>query len=426
MTTLPQAFVSRMSRELGAEADDFFASYGAPATKGIRVNTLKTTTDNFKKISPFALEPVPWEHNGFYVQDEKPGKTVLHAAGVYYVQEPSAMCAAPLLDVRPGERVLDLCSAPGGKGTQLAQAMDGKGVIYLNEINFPRAKILSSNVERLGIRNAVVTCAAPQRLAEIFVGYFDKILVDAPCSGEGMFRKDPLAISEWSEQNVGMCAARQAEILNCAAGMLAPGGLMVYSTCTFSRRENEEQTGSFLASHGNFGLIEEHRLWPHKVRGEGHYAALLKKTDGDFSDVKYIKPHPERQALALYNDFASSRLKIKFGNIHSVGDRLYSLPDGCADIPVQTLRAGVCLGECVRGRFEPSHSLAMCLKEGQAPFVDLDERTAISYLSGNTFACSCGTSGWAVAAYKGFPLGWCKISGGTAKNHLPKALRINN
>ena len=426
MITLPAAFKERMSRELGDEAQAFFASYASPAAKGVRVNTLKISREDFIKISPFALEPVPWEPDGFYVQAERPGKTVLHAAGVYYVQEPSAMCAAPLLQAAPGERVLDLCSAPGGKGTQLAQAMEGKGVVWLNEINFSRAKVLSSNVERLGIKNAVVTCASPAQLAENFVGYFDKILVDAPCSGEGMFRKDAVALSEWSPQNVDMCVRRQAQILDCAARMLAPGGRMVYSTCTFSRAENEEQISSFLNRHINFSLVSQHRLWPHKVRGEGHYAALLVKGEGDSEPVAELRPHADRSAIALYRTFEQSHLAVSFGSICSVGDRLYSLPEGCADRPVQTLRAGVCLGGCVKGRFEPAHSLAMCLREGQAPFVPVDERTALIYLSGGTFECRSGISGWAVASYMGFPLGWCKVTGGVAKNHLPKALRITN
>ena len=426
MIDLPAAFVERMRRDLGGEADSFFASYSSPAAKGIRVNTLKTTIEQFKAISPFALEPVPWEKSGFYVTDEKPGKTILHAAGAYYVQEPSAMCAAPLLSVKGGDCVLDLCSAPGGKGTQLAQAMAGEGIIYLNEINFSRAKILSSNVERLGIKNAVVTCASPQQLCASLPAMFDKILVDAPCSGEGMFKKEQLAIPEWSEENVAMCAQRQAAILDCAAQLLAPGGLMVYSTCTFSREEDEGQIRSFLSRHHDFELIEEHKLYPHRVRGEGHYAALLKRSGGDYVSAKMVTPKAEKNAQALYRQFEKSYLKTQFTRLHSVGDRLYSLPEGYFDCGVQTLRAGVELGSVVKDRFEPSHSLAMCLRDGQAQFIELDSQTALSYLGGNTFECSPDIKGWAVASYKGFPLGWCKVSGGTAKNHLPKALRITN
>lgn len=424
MMPLPQAFTERMKADLGDEAQAFFSSYDQPAARGIRVNTLKLSVEQFKTLSPFALTPVPWEECGFYVDDEKPGKTVYHAAGAYYVQEPSAMCAAPLLAVCPGDTVLDLCSAPGGKGTQLAQAMKGEGVIVLNEINFSRAKILSSNVERLGIENAIVTCAPPAKLAQNCAGMFDKILVDAPCSGEGMFKKEPNAIAEWSPGNVEMCAQRQAEILDCAAQLLAPGGLMVYSTCTFASAEDEEQTAAFLNRHPNFELIEEHKLYPHRVRGEGHYAALLKKNGGEGGRTKYIKPRADRQAAALFADFSSRCLHRDFKNLHSVENRLYSLPDGAFDCGVQTLRAGICLGEVIKGRFEPSHSLAMCLKEGEAHFISLDEAAALKYLSGNTFECDAGINGWAVASYMGLPLGWVKVSGGVAKNHLPKGVRI--
>lgn len=425
MTEIPKAFMERMQGCLGEEAEDFFATYSRPPVRGIRVNTLKTSVEHFKSITPFALESVPWAKNGFYVTDEKPGKTILHAAGVYYVQEPSAMCAAPLLDVHGGERVLDLCSAPGGKGTQLAQAMAGEGIIFLNEVNFSRAKILSSNVERMGIKNAVVTCASPDALARRLGGVFDKILVDAPCSGEGMFRKDATAIAEWSEENVRMCAERQADILHCAAQMLAPGGKLVYSTCTFSTEEDEAQISSFLSANPHFKLEKQFKLFPHQMRGEGHYAALLSRSDGEEARIKNIVPRADRVALSLFKEFAEQYLKIKFSNLYSVGNKLYSLPCGYFDCGVQILRAGVELGEIIKNRFVPSHSLAMCLGRDEANFIELDSSSALSYLSGNTFECAVDINGWAVAAYLGFPIGWCKVSGGIAKNHLPKALRIN-
>ncbi len=424
MIELPAPFCRRMESLLKDEAAQFFATYNRPAERAVRVNTLKISVEDFKKISPFALEPVPWEEDAFYVSDPKPGKTVLHAAGVYYVQEPSAMCAAPLLGAHGGDRVLDLCSAPGGKGTQLAQKMRGEGIIYLNEIIFSRARTLSSNVERMGIKNAVVTCAPPEKLAEEMPAHFNKILVDAPCSGEGMFKKEQLAVGEWSEQNVAMCAARQRGILESANRLLAPGGLLVYSTCTFSREEDEDQIAAFLSAHPDYELIKEEKLFPHKVRGEGHYAALLhKKGEGD-SSIKYMSPRADKKAEKLYRDFERDHLNLHFPCLHSVGDRLYSLPQGSFVCSAQTLRAGVCLGEVTNGRFTPAHSLAMCLKEGEAPFVPLDSSAAITYLRGGTFEAGGNISGWAVASYRGFPLGWCKISGGVAKNHLPKALRI--
>lgn len=427
MVELPRDFISAMREQLNTQADEFFSSYNRPAEKGIRINTLKISCQDFARISPFETERVPWETNGFYINDEKPGKNVLHAAGLYYVQEPSAMCAAPLLNVQSGERVLDLCSAPGGKGTQLAQNMNGGGIIITNEINFSRAKILSQNIERFGVKNAVVTCADPHTLSKIFVGWFDKILVDAPCSGEGMFKKEPNAIPEWSVENVKMCAERQAEILSCAQSMLKVGGKMVYSTCTFSREEDEGQIENFLSRYPDFKLLKTDKLYPHRVRGEGHFAALLQKMDGEEGEeLPLFKPLvKDKTALKAYREFEANALKTKFENIHQINSNLYALPDGMPVLNVQTLRAGVHLGEITGGRFQPSHSLAMCLKRDEVNCIEVDEATAIKYLSGLTFDCSENVNGWFAVTYKGYHIGWCKCVNGVAKNHLPKGLRIN-
>ena len=279
MIELPSEFCARVKRELGSEYSQFISSYNLPVARGVRVNTLKISVEDFMRISSVNLDGgVPWEKNGFYTDSESPGKTILHAAGLYYVQEPSAMCAAPELCVKAGERVLDLCSAPGGKGTQLAQSMNGDGVLVLNEILPKRAEILRSNVERLGVKNALVTSAEPSVLAGLFEEYFDKILVDAPCSGEGMFKKEQSAIPEWSLDNVLLCVERQKNILNSAAIMLSCGGRLVYSTCTFSLEEDEKQVENFLKSHKDFVLVSMKKLLPHKVRGEGHFCAVLEKT----------------------------------------------------------------------------------------------------------------------------------------------------
>lgn len=413
-----------MREMLGAEADDFFAVYDTPSVcRAIRINTLKISAEDFKKISPFALEPVPWEENGFYVTDEKPGRHIFHAAGLYYVQEPSAMCAAPLLGACEGERVLDLCSAPGGKGTRLAQATNGKGTVVLNEINYSRARVLSQNVERLGIKNAVVTCASPSELSGIFAGYFDKILVDAPCSGEGMFRKEEAALRDWSEESVRACAVRQQAILSSALKMLKRGGRLVYSTCTFNTSENEEQIERAVSAGSQ--LISQEKLLPHKIKGEGHFVALVEKTAEEDCSVKLFKPNFTNKArLKAYRDFERETLKISFDRLHAVGDVLYSIPPDMPEIPVSILRAGVCLGEFKGDRFIPSHSLATCLKYGEVKTVEAEERQVLDYLAGRTFTCAENLSGWYAVTYKGFPLGWCKAVGGTAKNHLPKGLRI--
>lgn len=425
MIDLPEEFLSRMKGQV-SDFDGFLKSYDLPPVKGIRVNTLKISVEQFKKISPFELEPVPWEGSAFYVNSASPGKTVHHAAGLYYVQEPSATVAAPKLEARRGERVLDLCSAPGGKGTQLAQYLDSTGVIFLNEINFSRAKILCSNVERLGIKNAVVTCAPPQTLAENFKEYFDKILVDAPCSGEGMFKKEELAIPEWSLENVKACAARQKDILNCAYQMLKGGGRLVYSTCTFAPEEDEQQVENYLQDHPDCRVIEMQKLLPHEIKGEGHFYAVIEKDGDDRQDLPRLAPVvKDKKFVPIYRDWERDTLNTKFASIHAVGDTLFSLPDETPETGgAQTLRAGVRLGEFVNGRFNPSHSLAMCLKKGEADFIELDESTALKYLRGQTFECDQNLKGWHIAAFNGFPLGWCKATGGVAKNHLPKGLRI--
>ena len=428
MIELPEQFKKRMANLLGESFGEFLASYEQKPRKAIRVNTLKISVGEFIALAPLPLiKRVPWEENGFYVDSERAGKTVEHAAGLYYVQEPSAMCAAPLLNVKGGERVLDLCSAPGGKGTQLAQQMQGKGIIVLNEINFSRAKILSRNVERLGIRNAIVTCAPPEAIATAFAGYFDKVIVDAPCSGEGMFKKEEQAVQEWSESAVISCATRQKFILDCACKALRDGGLMVYSTCTFAKEEDEEQIDNFLSAHHEFTLIKSEKLYPHEVEGEGHFAALMQKNGGEAGALPYFVPQfKDSKLLKTYREFERACMENSpaFENLHLVGDTLYSIPENCPAVNVQTLRIGVRLGAFKNGRFEPDHSLAMAFRSGEANCIDVDEPVALAYLCGNTFDCDDNLSGWHVVTYNGYPLGWCKAVGGVAKNHLPKGIRI--
>lgn len=426
MINLPKDFENRI-KSRWVDADAFFESYNKPVCRGIRVNTLKIGVDDFLKISPFETSPVAWEKNGFFVQGEKLGKTVLHNAGAYYVQEPSAMSAVPLLQIERGERVLDLCSAPGGKGTQCAQALGGEGLIVLNEIVFSRSKILSQNVERLGIKNAIVTCASPDSLVNDFENYFDKIIVDAPCSGEGMFKKEPAAVEEWSNENVIACAERQRGILDCAARMLKSGGKIVYSTCTFAEEEDEWQINEFLSSHCDFSLIKAEKLLPHKVDGEGHFCALMQNQREFCSwDEKYLLPvFKDKKLLCEYKKFESETLFVEFDNLHIVSDVLYSLPNEMPKISVQTLRAGVRLGQFVKGRFVPDQSLASCLNRNEAKGVDVDENQANLYLAGNVIDCDEDIKGWCVVFYKGLSLGWGKAVNGVLKNHYPKGLRIN-
>lgn len=426
---LSPKFVERMKKQLPAdEWEAFFAVYENPPFKGVRVNSLKCSATEFLRISPFAISPVKWEKNGFYVAEEKVGAHPYHFAGVYYSQEPSAMCAAPLLEAEPYERVLDLCSAPGGKGTQLAAAMDGKGLIVLNEPVFSRAKILSQNVERMGIKNAVVTCAKPQELAKRLTGYFDKILVDAPCSGEGMFRKNEKeAIAEWSEENVFFCAARQKEILEEATKMLAAGGRLVYSTCTFSDEEDGGQVCDYLKNHPEMRLLKTEKIYPHKEDGEGHFAALFAKTDGSDGFVKSLKPFCPKASEKEYRAFEKSFFFAPFASVlHEENGVLYALPEDAFDFHgLQVLRAGVRLGNLKNGRFEPDHSLAMCARATECRNVVTltlsDERTE-KFLRGETIETD-GENGWWLVCVDIFPIGLGKRVNGIVKNHIPKALR---
>ncbi len=432
MATLPEKFIENMKKQLPeTEWEAFFACYDKKPFKGVRLNGLKGGRYALKPFLPFLGEPIPWEENGFYTDEEKLGGNPLHFAGAFYSQEPSAMSAAPLLEVKLGERVLDLCSAPGGKGTQLACAMDGKGIIVLNEPISSRAKILSQNVERMGIKNAVVLNEYPDALAGKFQGYFDKILVDAPCSGEGMFRKNAEeALGEWSEENIALCAERQKGILDCASKMLSVGGRLVYSTCTFATAEDEGQVRDYLSSHPEMRLIKQEKLYPHKIDGEGHFVALFEKTarmEEWESRLKDGKRSVTNSGEKAYRDFEKAFFKEKFAfRLHEVNGMLYELPENVFDWKgLQVLRVGVRLGEVKNGRFEPSHSLAMCAKSEECKNVadfSADDEGLEKYLRGETVECDI-PNGWCVVCVHGLPVGLGKAVNGTIKNHLPKGLR---
>ncbi len=433
MPALPEAFLARMRAALGEEAfAAFLQSYARPVCRGIRVNTLKISREEFEKISPFVLLPVPWEENGFYLSADKAGRHPYHFAGLYYSQEPSAMSVVPALGVQPGERVLDLCAAPGGKSTQIAAALKGEGILVCNEVVPARARILVQNLERLGVKNAVALNADPRRLAPLFCGYFDKILVDAPCSGEGMFRKNEReALENWSEENVRLCAARQRVILGFAAEMLRPGGRIVYSTCTFAPAEDEEQAAAFVREHPDFRLIGMRKLLPHETEGEGHFYAVFERT-GDRSGAAGGIP-AERSNLSAaagkaFEKFCAENLRqTPQGTLFCAGEGLYLLPAGCfclRGLPV--LRAGVRAGELRKDRFEPAHALAVSLRAFDfLRTVDLraEAPETEKYLRGETLSCG-GENGWCGVLADGYPLGWGKCTGGTLKNHFPKGLRL--
>lgn len=465
---LPHSFLNRMEALLKEQFPAFLDTYEQPAWHGLRVNPLKVERDAFLRISPFALTPVPWCASGFSFPDsQRPGKHPFHAAGLYYLQEPSAMAVADVLQAKPGDIVLDLCAAPGGKSTQIAAALQGEGLLIANEIHPARVKALSENIERLGITNAIVTNETPERLAERFPQYFDRILVDAPCSGEGMFRKLPEACEDWSEDKVEECHRMQLDILEAAANMLKPGGKLVYSTCTFAPLENEQSIADFLAAHSNFSLVplageqwfasgqpqwaepEEPdlrltaRLWPHLLAGEGHFIAKMIKDDQAWTEpetkdrrqkkAKGSAPAAGRkEAIAAWRSFAAEHLPAVSQRLDEdaaytlFGDQLYCSPAPSLDLSgLKVVRAGYHLGTVKKNRFEPSHALALSLQAADAMRTAdyaADDEALHRFLKGESLARD-GENGWTLVTVNGFSLGWGKQVDGQLKNHYPKGLR---
>ena len=444
---LPDRFLQRMQEELQDEYDDFLESLSGERYRALRVNTLKTNVEDFVEKVPFHLTPVPWTENGFYYKEEdKPGKSALHEAGVYYIQEPSAMAPVPSLSIREGERVLDLCAAPGGKTTQIAEFLKGSGLLVTNEIQPARAKALSENVERMGISNAIVLNETPESLSKRFPGYFDKILVDAPCSGEGMFRKNDTAGEEWSEENVTLCASRQDGILSCAAMMLRPGGRLVYSTCTFARQEDEGSIERFTAGNPDFTVVSQKKLMPHKVKGEGHFFAVCDRSGDRLTDAECLPAGGMEKSEAIgdfpeLKEFVQDTLMISEKELLQgkillrFGDQLYLSPFATPCLKgLKVLRPGLHLGTRKKNRFEPSHAFALFLKKEQAVrSVNLkaDSPAVKKYLQGQTLTIGdeCDVEsvkdlkGWCLVCVDGYSLGWGKLAGSILKNHYPKGLR---
>ncbi len=425
---LPQKFYDRMKKKPG-DFPAFLRSYEDAPAEGVRVNTLKISAAQFRARFPeLCGESVPWGPDGFYTPVQKVGGLPAYHAGLFYSQEPSAMCAAPLLNVQPGERVLDYCAAPGGKSVQLACALQGRGLLLSNEYDRSRAGILSGNLERMGVGNAIVHAGA---ISVALPAFFDKILVDAPCSGEGMFRKDPDAIAHWSEENVARCAARQAAILDLTAEMLRAGGRMVYSTCTFSDEENEGQIEAFLRRHPDYRCLSQRRLMPHEVRGEGHFAALLERIDGGGGSIRAenFGERPSSAAMAAFGAFSEEFFTRPFaGQIRALktaeGEVLFSPPDAALPALGGVLRAGIELGRTDRKIFRPAHALAMWLKPQEVQrFVSLGEEESRRFLRGEVVESTL-PDGWCVVGFEAFPLGIGKIVGGQVKNHYPKGLRL--
>lgn len=427
---LPVEFLERMEKQLGEEYPAFLESLERPRAVALRFNPLKGQQPSL----PFVMQSVPWEPMGYYYDPEaRPGLHPLHEAGVYYLQEASAMAPVTLLDPQPGECVCDLCAAPGGKTTQIAGRMAGEGFLLCNEINPKRAKILSRNIERMGVANALVTNEHPKNLADRYEGFFDRVLVDAPCSGEGMFRKEEAAVTDWSQETVLMCANRQKEILQSAAKLLKPGGRLVYSTCTFAPEENEQVVAAFLTNHPEFTALEitapwfaagengTFRMWPHKLLGEGHFAAVLQKTAGEEGSPAMEQPQKlPRQWL----DFAKTlQITLPAGKAVLFGTSLYWAPEDMPSLRgIKVMRPGLELGEVKKDRFEPAHALALWLKTA-ANTVDFsaESNEMKAYMHGQTLPAS--KKGWCLVMADGYSIGWGKGDGNTLKNHYPKGLR---
>lgn len=428
-TQFPSEFIGQLKPLLGPSLPDFLHSLALPPFRGVRARPGAAFPAD-------AEGPVPWAENARYLPlDSAAGAHPLHEAGAWYLQEPSAMVAAAALRPAPGERVLDLCAAPGGKSTQLAAMIQGRGVLVCNEPVPGRAQVLSRNIERMGVRNAVVVSTLPEELSGRWAGFFDKILVDAPCSGEGMFRRHPETIDQWHPAAPQGCAQRQRHILAHAARMLRPGGRLLYSTCTFNALENEGVIEAFLSEHPDFspvpftlpglppcdGML---RLWPHRVQGEGHFAALLQK-DGDAPPSRPAPPDFPRPDRAVM-EAAASFLREQFADapVPSAlfAGRLAAAPEGLPPLKgVRVLRLGLHLGE-VRGRlFLPDHALALALPGTTA--VPVDEAAARAYQAGHPLPAPAGLRGWALPALDNMQLGWAKASDGLMKNHYPKGLR---
>lgn len=478
MMNLPIEFEKKMKAFLGNEWDDFLYSYDNNRFQALRFNTLKVQSPEermliLKVLGISSDKRVSWANEAYYFDENvRPGKHPYHEMGLYYIQEPSAMSAAALLAPKPGMRVLDLCAAPGGKSTQLATYLGDSGLLVSNEINTQRSWILSQNIERMGIKNAIVTNEDSFVLASHFPGFFNAIQVDAPCSGEGMFRKLPEAIEQWSMENVAICAARQKEILDNAAVMLKPGGVIVYSTCTFSKEENEDVIEYFLEKHPDFTLEEMERFWPHKVDGEGHFVAKLvrrgsvnelgadydvcedscnkvedtglkadrktKKNKNSKNRKNETKPALTKENMKLLTEFLDETISedmaawIKNSRLVMFGEQLYRLPDMEVDIKgLKVQRAGLHIGEFKKQRFEPSHSLALALKLSEAKNVvklTWDDPQTTGFFNGQSVMLSDEQTaeckkGWALVCVDGYTAGWGKVNGTQVKNHYPKGLR---
>ena len=455
LSALPQAFLHRMEDMLGDEFEPFLAAYEQPRTYGLRVNTAKISCEEFEQIVPFEVKKIPWVSNGyFYNEDVRPSRCALYQAGLYYLQEPSAMTPASRIPVEPGEYVLDMCAAPGGKATAVGSALKGEGLLVANDISTTRARALLRNLELFGIPNLFVANEKPEKMVNNFPEFFHKIILDAPCSGEGMFRKEEALARDWTPEKSEELSRIQKQLCLNAADMLQPGGQMLYSTCTFSKKEDEENVAYILEKYPSmelvpidkeqfkglsdgFGYPQTARLFPHRIQGEGHFLALFHKKEdenGSGSGAAVLRlSGDEKEASKRAKEAGKQEDLMKFlkncrkewdlGRIYIRDEQVYYLPEGLkTGLPLRFLRTGLHLGELKKGRFEPSQAFAMALKKDEYP-VRLDLKTederVIRYLKGETISLvneEEPVKGWCLVTVEGFPLGWAKGNGMTLKN----------
>ena len=448
MKNLPEKFVTRMKNLEDFDFSAYERALEEAPVKGFRVNTDKISLEEFGKINIFGKEKIPYVENGFYLDYEKAGNHPYHHAGMIYIQEPGAMAPAECIDIEPDWRILDMCAAPGGKSTQLKNKLGENGLLISNEYISSRCRILTGNIERLGLQNTVTTCMDTKKLIKYFPGLFDLIMCDAPCSGEGMFRKEDIAIDEWSEENVKMCAERQREILENAVPLLSETGYIIYATCTFSLEENEMLIDSFLEAHPDFEIVPvkaavrnatadgikfegckceklhfARRFYPYISKGEGQFMAVLHRNGSKASPVKAI-PSKEKIDKTVIEFLDSTlidynRNAVRMYNMNPV----YFSPD--IEIPKgSAFSCGVTIGEIKKNYIQPHHQFFMAMGKYFRRQIDLspDSAEIRKYLHGEEIDVEC-ENGWAVITVKGCTLGGVKVVGGRAKNHDPKGLR---
>ena len=440
---LPEKFQLNMKNLFQEDYEKYIKSFDEKPHNGLRINTNKITVEQFLKINPFHLTPIPWTDNGFYYSNEdKPSKHPFYYAGLYYLQEPSAMTPAQILPIEENDIVLDTCAAPGGKSTELAAKLHGTGMLFTNDISASRAQALLKNLELFGIENSFVCSEDIPKLADYFPSFFDKILIDAPCSGEGMFRKDPSIIKSWIERGNEYYVALQKNIVENALKMLKPGGMIIYSTCTFSKSENEDIVQYMLDLDSDLKLVPVKkyeffcdgigenmkdciRIYPHKVKGEGHFVALLQK--GEASRRTSI-----HKTIKLQDDEFLNMITKQWenGTFETIKDKLYFIPNLIQNRKgLRLLRTGLFLGEFKKNRFEPSQALAMCLKADefkQTIHLDPNDARVIKYLKGETVDISdinTKMKGWVLICVNQYPLGFGKIQKGIIKNKYAKGWR---